>query len=63
MAPLSRLSTPEILEKLLNYRLETVRRPEEVVQLGEIVLERGWANSSSDEGTSAVPVSRGRPGS
>ena len=44
------LSTPSILAKLLLYLTNNVHSPLQVTRLGETLIERGWSNSSSDDG-------------
>jgi hypothetical protein len=53
---LASMSTPAILARLTEYRTNTVRKPQEVAQLGQIVIERGWTNSNNDDGEPESPL-------
>lgn len=44
------LSTADILQRFELIRRTTVRSPLEVAELGGLVIERGWANSRTEEG-------------
>ncbi|KAM0746325.1 hypothetical protein T439DRAFT_384076 [Meredithblackwellia eburnea MCA 4105] len=49
MSNYSNLSTPEILSQLEHFRSINARKPLDVAQLGELVIERGWTSSKTEE--------------
>jgi hypothetical protein len=47
---MARLTVDQALKTLAEYRIKTVRAPEETLLLGKVLLSHRWFESKKDEG-------------